>query len=302
LLPPALYGEGHAYGVPFTGSGTEASIASITREDLLAFKERWIRPDNVTVFVAGDTTLDEIVPLLESAFSGWSAPGVPLPEKNVPDVAPPSHPRVILIDKPDSPQSLILAGELAPGLGTERDLAIQAMNDVLGGSFTARVNMNLREDKGWAYGAQTLFRDAKGQRPFLVYAPVQTDRTGDSLKELVRELNAIKADEPIQPDEMARVIAGSMRELPGRFQTINAVLGSLITSARYGRPLDYAATLTERFEALSLSDLQAAADEVIMPDSLTWLIVGDLSAIREQVEAADVGPIEIWNDEGQRLE
>ena len=104
-----------------------------------------------------------------------------MPEKNVADVALPAAPRVILIDKPDSPQSLILAGHTAPGLGTERDLAIDAMNDVLGGNFNARVNMNLREDKGWAYGAQTLLQSATGPRPFLVYAPVQTDRTGDSL-------------------------------------------------------------------------------------------------------------------------
>jgi zinc protease len=302
LLPPALYGAGHAYAVPFTGSGTEESIRSVVRDDLLAFQREWLRPDKLTVFVAGDTTLDEIVPLLESAFSGWSTPDTPPPQKNVSAVTPPSSPRVVLIDKPGSPQSLILAGHVAPGLGTDRDLVIQAMNGVLGGNFTARVNMNLREDKGWSYGAQTLLMDARGQRPFLVYAPVQTDRTGDSLNELVRELDAIRGSEPIRPAEMARVVAGSMRELPGQFQTVNAVLDSLTTSARYGRPLDYAATLTERLEALQLPELQAAAEEVVMPQSLIWLVVGDLAEIREQVEATGIGPIEVWNDAGERLE
>ena len=299
LLPPALYGPGHAYGVPFTGSGTEQSIASITRADLVEFKETWLRPDNARLFIAGDTTLAEITPLLERAFRGWNAPREPLPTKNVAAVELPDEPRVILIDKPGSPQSFILAGHIAPGLGTDRDLAIEAMNDVLGGTFTARVNMNLREDKGWAYGAQTVLQSAQGPRPFLVYAPVQTDRTGDSLAELVMELEQIKSSRPVTPQEMSRVIAGSTRELPGRFQTAQAVLTSMITSARYGRPLDYAASLAERYEALGLAELNRAATDVVHPRSLTWVIVGDLEQIRPQVEALGIAPIEIWNDSGE---
>ena len=302
LLPPALYGDDHPYGVPFTGSGTAESINAITRDDLLGFQQQWIRPDNVKIFIAGDTTLGEIVPLLEDALVGWSPSDSALVDKNISSVAPPAGSRVILIDKPGSAQSVILAGHVAPGLGTERDLTIQAMNDVLGGQFTARINMNLREDKGWSYGARTTLIDAIGQRPYLVSAPVQTDRTGDSLIELMRELNAIQNEQPITPDEMARVISAATRGLPGRFQTVNSVLSSLISSARYGRPLDYPATLTERFEALQLPELQAAANEVVLPDQLTWIVVGDLALIREQVEATGLGPVEIWNDDGQRLE
>ena len=299
LLPLALYGDGHAYGVPFTGSGTEESISSIAQDDLVAFKDTWLRPDNAQLFIVGDTTIDEIVPLLENAFSGWSAPDSALPAKNVADVALSASPRVILIDKPDSPQSLILAGHTAPGLGNERDLAIGAMNDVLGGNFNARVNMNLREDKGWAYGAQTILQAATGPRPFLVYAPVQTDRTGDSLGELIRELETIKTSRPVTEEEMARVIAGSTRELPGQFETAGAVLGSLITSARYGRPLDYAARLTESYESLRLQDLQAAAEDIVQPNALTWIVVGDLNQIRDQVDSLGIAPIEVWDDNGQ---
>jgi zinc protease len=299
LLPPAIYGANHAYGVPLTGSGTAQSIGSISRNDLLAFKDEWLRPDNARVFIAGDVTLAEITPLLEEAFRGWSAPRTPLPTKNVASVSLPTSPRVILIDKPGSPQSFILAGHVAPGLGTERDLAFEAMNDVLGGTFTARVNMNLREDKGWAYGAQTILQNAKGPRPFLVYAPVQTDRTGDSLAELLKELESIKTSRPVSDGEMSRVIAGSTRELPGQFQTAGAVLASLITSARYGRPLDYAATLTERYEALQLADLNRAANEIVQPRSLIWIIVGDLAQIRAQVEGLDIAPVEVWNDDGE---
>jgi len=173
------------------------------------------------------------------------------------------------------------------------------MNGVLGGTFTARINMNLREEKGWAYGARTVPQNARGPRPLLVYAPVQTDRTGDSIKELVRELETIATSRPVTPDEMSRVIAGSTRELPGEFETAAAVLGSLASSARYGRPLDYAASLTERYEALTLDDLRTAARDVVHPRSLVWVVVGDLAQIRGQVEALNIAPVEIWNDDGQ---
>ncbi|HEU4617955.1 MAG TPA: pitrilysin family protein, partial [Gammaproteobacteria bacterium] len=302
LLPPAIYGPNHAYGVPLTGTGTVDSIRSITRDDLTAFKDRWLRPDNAKIFVVGDTTLAEITPMLERAFRGWTAPATPVPTKNVGDVPLPTSPRVILIDKPGSPQSFILAGHVAPGLGTDRDVAIDAMNEVLGGAFTSRINMNLREDKGWAYGAQTLLQGAKGPRPFLVYAPVQTDKTADSLSEIVRELTTLKTTRPITADEMRSAIAGLTRELPGRFETNQSVLSSLATSARYGRPLDYAATLGERYEALKLGDLQSAADDVIHPESLIWVVVGDLSKIRAPVEALEIGPVQVWNDDGKPVE
>jgi zinc protease len=159
--------------------------------------------------------------------------------------------------------------------------------------------MNLREEKGWAYGARTVPQNARGPRPLLVYAPVQTDRTGDSIAELVRELRTIATTRPITADEMSRVIAGSTRELPGRFETAGAVLGSMASSARYGRPLDYAASLAERYEALTLADLQNAAREVVHPESLIWIVVGDVSQIRTQVERLNIAPVEIWNDDGQ---
>lgn len=302
LLPPVLYGEGHAYAVPFTGSGTPESIQSITREDLVTFHRRWLRPDNATIFVVGDTSLEEITAELERALDGWTAPAEPKPTKNIEDVAPRSSPRIILVNRPGSPQSFILGGSLLPGLGTDRDLAIEAMNGVLGGSFTARINMNLREDKGWAYGASTILQNARGMRPYLAYAPVQTDRTADSLAEIIRELEAINADRPITEEEMDRVITGRTRELPGSFQTSTAVLNSLITSARYGRPLDYAATLKERYEALTLPDLQRAARDYVDPDRIIWIVVGDVAQIREPIEKLGIAPVEVWNDDGRPVE
>jgi zinc protease len=205
------------------------------------------------------------------------------------------------VNKPGAPQSYILGGHLVPGLGTDRDLARAAMNDVLGGSFTSRVNMNLLEDKGWSYGADTVLQSAAGPRPFLIVAAVETARTGDSLVELVRELEAIGSTRPVAEAEMSRVVAGATRSLPGSYETVSAVLSSLMTSARYGRPLDYAATLAERYEALGLEDLREAALDV-HPESVVWMIVGDLAAIRSQVAAVGLAPVEIWNDDGEPLE
>ncbi len=298
LLPPAIYGAGHAYGVPFTGTGTADSVNTITRQDLTTFKNVWLRPDNATIFVAGDATMDEILPILERAFRGWNAPRSALPEKTIVDVALPDRPRVAIIDKPGSPQSLILAGHVAPPSGADNDIAINAMNDVLGGQFSARVNMNLREDKSWAYGAYTFLQDARGQRPFMVYAPVQSDRTGDSLKELVKELNDINAERKVSDEEFRRAVKLNTNALPGQFETAGAVLNSLTTSSRFGRPLDYASSIKQRYDALALDDLRGASAEVVNPNSLIWVIVGDRAEIEQQVRDAGIAEVEIWTPDG----
>ena len=293
VLPPEIYGAGHAYGVPFTGSGTTESIAALTRDDLVGFHRNWLRPDNAVIFVVGDASMDDILPELERAFGSWRAPASARPGKNIASVTRPAKGKVIIVDKPGAPQSLILAGHAAPSSAAPNNVAITAMNDIIGGQFTARVNMNLREDKGWAYGAYTFLRGARGQRPFMVYAPVQTDRTTDALTELIRELNAFKSDRPATAREIERAVLGSTRSLPGAFETAGAVLASLSSSARYDRPWDYPATLTAAFNALDEDDIEAAASEVIHPESLVWVIVGDREKIEDGVAALDIGPIEV---------
>jgi zinc protease len=292
VLPPEIYGAGHAYGVPFTGSGSTQSIKALTRDDLVRFHETWMRPDNAVLFVVGDTTLDEMTPLLERQFGAWRAPGRELPAKAVAAVAPPQKGKVIIVDKPGSPQSLILAGVVAPPTGAPDYVAINAMNDVLGGQFTARINMNLREEKGWAYGAYTFLQDARGQRPYLVYAPVQTDKTRESITEIVREMKAFKSTAPASADEIRRAVLVNTRSLPGAFETAGAVLASLADSNRYGRPWDYPAGLKSAYESLTAKDIAAAADAV-RPDSLVWVIVGDRAKIEAGVRALNLGPVEV---------
>ncbi|MGE0407830.1 MAG: M16 family metallopeptidase [Amphiplicatus sp.] len=292
LLPPLLYGEDHPYGAPFTGSGTEESIKALTREDMAHFHETWLRPDNASIFVVGDTTMAEMKPLLERAFGAWRAPAANVPSKNIATVAR-GKGRVILVDKPGAPQSLILAGDIAPPGDAPNIVAISAMNDVLGGQFSARVNMNLREDKHWAYGAYTYLAGAKGQRPFLVRAPVQTDKTKESIAELLRELKAIKSTRPPTEAELRRVTFNNVRSLPGEYETSRDVLGSLMSSAVYGRPWNYPETLKARYESLDRAALIAAAAEVLHPESLVWIVIGDREKIEAGVRSLNLGPIEI---------
>lgn len=297
-LPALLYGEGHSYSVPYTGSGTEEAIAGLTRDDLTQFHTDWIRPDNATIFMVGDITLDAAVPALEKAFGDWAASETALPVKNIAEVALPEKGRIIIMDKPGSPQSVILAGHLYPSTGSESYQVDEMANDILGGEFTSRVNMNLREDKGWAYGAFTLTTDARGQRMWWVYAPVQTDKTTASMEELQKEFAAYQGDNPASAEELARLISNRTSSLPGQFETSGAVLGSLLSNNRFGRGNDYVPSLKGQFEALSLDAVKAQANSLIQPEKLVWLVVGDRAAIEADVRALGWGDVVVWDADG----
>jgi zinc protease len=299
LLPPAIYGAGSAYGSPLTGSGSPDSTAALTREDLLRFHRERIRPDNATFFVVGDLTLADATTALETVLRGWSAPAEPIPA--IAPVSAPERaaPRLILVDRPGSPQSLILAGRATTPAAAPTALAQEVMNDAFGGLFSARVNMNLREAKGWSYGASTFFLNGKGPRPWLIYAPVQADKTSDSLVELRREVSELVRARPITADEFERARLQSIRALPGSFETAANVLDALAGAWASGRPLDWTATLATRYRAMSLSDAQAAASEIVRADDLVWVVVGDRAALEKDLRGLDLAPIEIWDVNGR---
>ena len=301
-LPPLIYGSDHAYGIPFTGSGTEDSIRALTRDDLEAFHGQWLRPDNATLLVVGDTTLAEVLPALERAFGDWKAPRGDVPAKRIGEVPLPPASRLLIIDKPGAPQSLILAGHLAPSSGAANNVAIGMMNDVIGGDYLARINQNLRVDKRWSYGAYTFLEDARGQRPLMIYAPVQTDRTADAVAELRGELDRFLGAEPATAEELRRVFRSSAYSLPGRYETSAAVLGTLQDNVRFGRPDDYAASLKQRFEAVDLEKLQATAEAVLHPDRLTWVIIGDRAAIEQDLRGLGLAEVEFLDAHGNRVD
>ncbi|HEV2748349.1 MAG TPA: pitrilysin family protein [Allosphingosinicella sp.] len=290
-LPPLLYGAGHPYGVPFTGSGEAATVAAIGRDDILAAHRRWVRPDNAEIFVVGDTSLAEITPLLEARFGGWAAPAEPKGVKSFAAAAPAPRPRIVLIDRPQSPQSMILAGALLPATGTDDLLTLLAANDVLGGSFLSRLNMDLRETKGWAYGVEGFVRRVEHQVPYMVYAPVQADKTGASIAALQEDMKAFLTVKGVTAAELERTINGNIRELPGNFETSEAVLTAIQGNSLYDRPDDYQETLAGRYRAMSAADLDRAARAVIRPQDLVWVVVGDAAAVRPQLAALGL-PVE----------
>ncbi|MFC1777803.1 M16 family metallopeptidase [Pseudomonadota bacterium] len=301
-LPPLLYGSDHAYGIPLTGSGTEDSINSLTREDMQSFHKTWFRPSNGTLFVVGDTSMEKILPQLEKAFGNWPENRMAIPQKNLANVELPDQARVFIIDKPDSPQSLILAGHVAPPTGAENNLDITTMNDILGGQFSARVNMNLREDKSWSYGAYTFMFNARGQRPWMAYAPVQTDKTMESLQELEKEFDQYLGTEPATQDELSKSVHSSVNSLPGQYETGNAVMGALLANQRFGRADDYVATLKSKYEAIKLENVQGAAENVLHPEKLTWLIVGDRKEIEEKIRGMNLGKVSIMDVDGNIID
>ena len=298
-LPPLLYGANHAYGIPFTGSGSEASIKSLSADDLRRFQHDWLRPDNVKILVAGDTTLDRIIPKLDAAFGDWKAPATAIPHKNIAKVAAQARPRVFLIDRPDAPQSLIMAGLLAPSTRAPDNLAIQAANGAFGGTFTSRLNMNLREDKRWAYGAQSFLMDAQGQRPMLFYAPVQTDKTAPSAEEVLKEARAVIGDKPLTAAEVAKIKDQRIRALPGSYETTSAVLGAMNGIVEYGRPDDYVQTLKPKLEAITQAEAEAAIKQIVQPEAMTWVIVGDLKQIEAPVRALSLGEVQVIDADGR---
>jgi zinc protease len=299
VFPGLIYGPGHAYGNPLTGSGTTASTTAITREDLIKFHQTWFRPNNATLVVVGDTTLAEVTPKLEKLFAGWKAGQVPA--KNLSTVKMGTEPVVYIVDKPGAGQSLIITGHVSVPANTPQEIAIQAMNDDLGGSFSSRLNMNLREDKHWSYGAGSFFWGARAQRPMIIYAPVQTDKTKESLVEMTKEINGLLKDHPVTADELARIQANETLSLPGSRETIGSVGFSILDILQYGWPDNYYDTMAGKIRALKTSDLDAAAKQTIHPEGMVWVVVGDRAKIEQGIKELGIGKIHIIDADGHPL-
>lgn len=295
-LPPLLFGQGHPYGKPFTGSGDPQALATVTRDHLVAFHQAWIRPDNAQIFVVSDLPLAQITPLLEARFGNWQAPAVPRGTKTF-GAAADARPRIILINRPQSPQSLILGGAVLPVRGDQDLLPLMTANDVLGGDFSARINMELRERRGWSYGAYGFIQQVENQVPYIVLAPVQTDRTGDSLRALREQISNFLTTQGVTSDELGRTILGNVRELPGSFETGGSVLGALRSIELYDRPDNYYDSLPERYRGMTQQSLDQAARQAINPQNFVWVVVGDAAQVRPQLEGIGL-PIEEMNLDG----
>ncbi|MGI9307931.1 MAG: M16 family metallopeptidase, partial [Gammaproteobacteria bacterium] len=299
VLPGLLYGEGHSYSQPLTGSGTEESIAAIQRGDLISYHDAWFKPDNAVLIVVGDTTLEEIVPKIETLFGDWKAGATPA--KNIAAVEATTPNAIYLVDRPDAEQSVIFAGQLIRPKANPDEVALKAMNDMLGGMTSARINMNLREDKHWSYGARSLILDTQAQRPLLVYAPVQSDKTSESILEIKKELEGIRGDVPPTAAELDRVKRTDTLSLAGRWETGAAVLGSISEIVRFGLPDNYWDTYAEQVNALTLDDVKSIAVDVLRPEDLIWVVVGDREQIETGLRDLNMGEIKLIDADGHAL-
>jgi len=296
VFGPLLYGDQHAYGIPLTGSGTEAAVEKIAVSNLQEFHKQWIRPDNATLVVVGDIKMSELKPLLEKHFGDWQTGTAELPKKRLPQIEQPNGQRIYLLNRPGS-QATIIAGNLAPPKSDPQNIAMNTLNSILGGAFNSRLNLNLREEKRWSYGARSLLMDAKAQQPFIAYASVQTDKTAASMKEMLSEIRSISSKRPPTASELADAQNNLTRKLPGENETSGAIAGTLSESVIFNLPEDYYDSYVSRVSSLDIPELTAAAKSMLAPDALTWVVVGDLEAIEANVRKLNWGPVEVLNED-----
>lgn len=300
VVPQLVYGKGHPYAVPFTGTGTEASVNKMTREDLAKFHETWFKPNNATLLVVGDTTMDELKPKLEKLLVSWK-PG-DVPKKSIPEVAEPEKDVVYLIDRPGSGQSVIFGAQLAPPQNDPDAIALQLVNGIFGGTFSSRINMNLREDKHWSYGVRTVLPAARGQRPYISLSPVQTDKTKESMVELVKEYKNIAGAKPISEEELKDEQSNATLALPGQFETVQQLSGAYGNILEYGLPEDYYNTFTQKALALTPDGANEIARKYIVPDHLVWVVVGDMSKVESGIRELNIGEVHKIDADGNPVQ
>jgi zinc protease len=291
LLPTVVYGATHPYGGP--PGGDPIAIAKFGRADFVAFEQRWLRPDNLKIFVVSDRPLAEVQPLLEQRFGQW-APGAGAKGVKAFTAPPPrpSAPRILLINRPGAPQSSIVGAQLLP-IDPRADIVpFDTANEVLGGTFLSRLNMDLREDKGWSYGVSGDESVLEHAVIYSVSAPVQADKTGDSLAELNRQIGEFLSTKGVTPDELKLTVANDINRLPGEFETSGAVLGAVMNMDVLGRPDNYYETLAPKYRAQTTASLDRAARSALDPKGFVWIVAGDAAKLRPQLEKLGM-PIEV---------
>ncbi|WP_425229320.1 M16 family metallopeptidase [Sphingomonas sp.] len=290
VMPQLLYGAAHPYAKAM-GGGDPRAVAALTPADLRSWQQAWLRPDKARIFVTSDRPLAEIKPLLEARFGTWTATGA-AGTKSFAAAAQPAGPRIVLIDRPDSPQSVIVGAIPTALAGTDDLLPLQTANDALGGDFLSRINMDLRENRHWSYGVNGNFRANEHSAPYYISAPVQANQTGAALAALREDVSAFLTTQPLTAVEFDRAITGSIRELPGSFETAGDVLGAMQRNDLLRRPDDYYGRITARYRALTQPQLTAAIGGVLHPDRAIWVVVGDARTVRPQLDRLGL-PVEV---------
>jgi zinc protease len=288
-----LYGPEHPYGQPFTGTGTVASIQSIQRGDLVDYYRSNYFANNAAITIAGDITMEEAQLKLERAFGKWKRSEVK--HREVP--APPNLERtqIFLIDKPNAPQSVIYAGH--PGIRrSDPDYsALTVLNRAFGGKFTSRLNLNLREDKGYSYGVRSLFFETRGIGPFMAYAPVQSQSTKESIVEMIRELRDIAGARPLTDEEIQDAKDNIIKGYPQMFQTYSAIADQLTELFTFDLPLDEWRSYLEDVRNVNRAMTAQAAKKHFHPDAMLIVVTGDRRQIEPGIRELNLGEVQYFD-------
>ncbi|HRR34551.1 MAG TPA: pitrilysin family protein [Kiritimatiellia bacterium] len=303
VLPRLIFGADHPYAAPLSGNGDEAGVAALTRDDLQRFYTRWFRPDQATLVVAGAVKLDQLRPALERHFGAWRARSDgeterPFEGLNATTATAARATVLYLIDRPGAAHSTIMAGCPVAAKREADEAPIQVMNAILGGTFTSRINMNLREDKHWSYGARSSLIDMRGERIFLCSTSVQADKTAAALRELKQEVAGLQAERPPAPAEVDKVVADLTLRLGGQWETLGAVGDVMQQMVRLGLSENYFRRYAEALRGVSVADVQSAAQRVARADALVWLVVGDRARLMPELEALGWGPVTVLDADG----
>ncbi|MCF4100331.1 insulinase family protein [Gillisia sp. M10.2A] len=277
-----LYGEDHPYSNPYSGTGYENTVEKLTRADVQKFYDTWMKPNNATLIVTGDVEMSELKAKLEKSLGKMKKGDVPTITYSKPKTG--TKNTLYLMNRPESQQSVIIGGYLTEKYGDVSEIALEQMVNVLGGEFTSRINMNLREDKHWAYGAFGFVMDAQQERPFVVYAPVQTDKTSESILELKKELAEFVSTRPVTKEELEKVKNNQILALPGQWETNSSVNNSLYDLVKYDLPDDYYQSYDTNVRNLSLSDMKEVSNKMVKPEAVNWFMVGDRAKVADKLD------------------
>ncbi len=290
-----LFGPDHPYGQPYTGTGTETSIKAIQRDDLVNYYKANYFPNNAGIIVVGDITLSDAKAKLEKAFQSWQ-PGT-VAQQEIPTPAPLTKTKVCIIDKPGAAQSVVMVGNLGINRNASDFVACDVMNNAFGGQFTSRINMNLREDKGYTYGAGAFFRALRGTGPFACYAPVQTPNTKETIVEMVKEMRDVVGARPLTDAELADSKNNMIKGFPQSFETFGSIAGQLGEMFLYNLPADEWSGYIQRVNGINGAMASKAASDHIHPDALLIVVVGDRAKIEPGIKDLQLGDI-VYLDTG----
>jgi zinc protease len=294
VMAAALYGLEHPYG--FAQLGTPDSIKRATREDLQSFWRRHFVPNNSALVVSGAITMPELRKLAEGAFGKWPR-GVAIAAR--PGEAALAQPRLVLVDRAGSPQTQLRVATIGAPRSSPDYMRLRVMNAILGGLFSSRINMNLREAHGYTYGARSQFSFWRGAGPFSIGTGVRTDVTAPAVREILSEVKRIVSTE-VASDELTLARDAITQSLPGQFETNEFAADALAALFVYGLPLNYYATLPDQINAVTVKDIQAVSAKYLVPEQMVVVAVGDGTKIRQSLEA-EIAPAQLRDADGVLL-